>query len=58
MKGAYKYMKILLVFFLEKKIIWGNLIFLALRPFFTVWLGVVKLSLTTVNWILKQSGHD
>ena len=50
-------MKILLVAFQEKKI-WGNLIFLAFRPFFTVWLGMVKLSQATVNWILKQLGHD
>ena len=58
MKGTNSYMKILLVVFWEKKFIWGNLIFLAFRPFFTVWLGMVKLSQTTVNWILKQSGHD
>ena len=37
---------------------WGNLIFLAFRPYFTVWLVMVKLSQATVNWILKQSGHD
>ena len=41
MKGANWYMKISLV---RKKFIWGNLIFLAFRPFFTVWLGMVKLS--------------
>ena len=35
-KGANRYMKILLVLFREKKFIWGNLIFLAFRPFFTV----------------------
>ena len=34
------------------------MIFLAFRPFFTVWLGMVKLTQATVNWILKQSGHD
>ena len=34
--------------------IWGNFIFLALMPFFTVSLGIVKLSQATVNWILKQ----
>ena len=45
-------MKILLVVF------WGNLIFLAFRPFFTVWLGMVKLSQATVNWTLKQLRHD
>ena len=38
--------------------IWGNVIFLAFRPFFTVWLGMVKLSQASVNWILKQSGRD
>ena len=38
-EGANRYMKILLVVFLEKKLIWGNLILLAFRPFFTVWLG-------------------
>ena len=37
---------------------WGNLMFLAFRPFFTVWLVMVKLGLATVNWIPKQSGHD
>ena len=58
MKGANRYMKNLLVVFWEKKIIWGNLIFLAFRPFFTVWLGMVKLNQVIVNWILKQSGHD
>ena len=41
-------------YFFEKKIHWGNLIFLALRPFFTVWLGMVKSSQATVNWIVKQ----
>ena len=41
-----------------KNFIWGNLIFLAFRPFFTVRLGMVKLSQATVNWILKQSGHN
>ena len=34
------------------------MIFLAFRPIFTVWLGMVKFSQVTVNWILKQSGHD
>ena len=36
MKGADSCMKILLVVFREKKTIWGNLIVLAFRPFFTV----------------------
>ena len=31
------------------------MIFLAFRPFYTVWLGMVKLSQATVNLILKQS---
>ena len=51
-KGANRYMKVLLVVFREK--IQFKLIFLAFRPFFTVWLGMVKLSQATVNWILKQ----
>ena len=37
---------------------WGNLMFLAFRPFFTVWLAMVKLGQATVNWILKQSRND
>ena len=36
----------------------GNLIFLAVRQFFAVRLGWSKLSQATVNWILKQSGHN
>ena len=44
MKGANRYMNILLLIFREKK--------------FTVRLGMVKLSQATANWILKQSGHD
>ena len=36
MNGANSYIKILLVVFREKKFIWGNLISLAFRPFFTV----------------------
>ena len=60
MKGTNSYMKILLVVFWEKKFIWGNLIFLAFRPFFTVWLGMVKLSQVTVNWyhfsVFRESG--
>ena len=55
---ANRYLKILLVVFLREKFIWVNLIFLAFRPFFTVWLGMVKLSQATVDWILKQSYHD
>ena len=56
MRGANRYMK--KIFFFSKKIIWDNLIFLAFRPFFTVRLGMVKLNQATVNWILKQQGHD
>ena len=51
---ANRYLKILLVVFLREKFIWVNLIFLAFRPFFTVWLGMVKLSQATVNWILNS----
>ena len=36
--SANRYIKISLVDFREKKFVWGNLIFLALRPFFTLWL--------------------
>ena len=36
MKGASRYIKILVVVYQEKKFIWGNLIFLAFRSFFTV----------------------
>ena len=43
MKRANRYLKILLVVFREKKFIWGNLIFSAFRPFFTVWLSMVKI---------------
>ena len=57
MKGADSYMKILVVF-REKKFIWGNLVFLAFGPFFSVWLAMVKLSQATVNCIFKQSWHD
>ena len=32
----------------------SNLIFLAFRPFFTIWLGMVKLIHATVNWILNS----
>ena len=41
MKRANMYMKLLLFF--KKNFIWSNLIFLALRPFFTVWLGMVEI---------------
>ena len=61
MKEANRYMKILLVVFQEKKFIRDNLIFLAFlafRTFFTVRLGLVKLSQVTGNWILKQQGHS
>ena len=43
MEGANRYMKILFVVFWEKKFIWGNFIFLAIRPFFTVWLGMIEI---------------
>ena len=56
MKVANSYMKILFVVFREK-IYLGQFDLFALRPL-TVWLGIVKLSQATVNWILKQSGHD
>ena len=49
MKGANRFMKILLVVFREKN---------SFGAVFTVWLGMIKLSQATVNWILKQSGHD
>ena len=56
MKGANRYMKILLVVFQEKNVIWGSLIFLGHFLLFDwAW---SKLSQATVNWILKQSGHD
>ena len=58
MKVANRYMKNFISCFSRKKFIWSNLIFLAFRPFFTIWLGMVKLSQATVNWNLKQSGHD
>ena len=60
LKGADRYLKILLVFFfLRKKLIWCNLIFLAFRPFFyCLIMGMVKLSHATVNRMLKQSEHD
>ena len=41
MKGANRYMKIFC--FLRKNLIWDDLIFLALRPFFTLWLGMVEI---------------
>ena len=43
-------------YFRRTKFIWGNSIFLAFRLFFTVWLGMVKLSQVAVNWILKSQG--
>ena len=52
MKGANSYMKILLVISQEKNS------FGAIWSFLTVWLGMIKLSQATVNWILKQSEHD
>ena len=58
MKGANRYIKILLVVFSRKKFILGCLIFLAFMSFFTVWLDMVNLSKATANWILKQSRHD
>ena len=42
-KGANRYMKILLVVFREKKFILGNLIFLAFRSFFTLGLDMVEI---------------
>ena len=38
------------------KFIWGNLILLAFRLFFTVRFSMVKLSQATVNWILNSQG--
>ena len=56
-KGANRYMKFYC--FLRKNFILGNLIFLALKPFFTVWLGMVEIEPGhCYYWILKQSGHD
>ena len=54
-------MKILLVIFGTKfisgtKFIWGNLIFLAFRVFFTVWFGMFKFSQVTINWIFNSQG--
>ena len=46
MKRANRYMKILLFF--KENFIWSNLIFFALRPFFTLWLGM-KLSQVTIT---------
>ena len=57
MKGAYRPMKILLAVFREKNHL-GYLIILVFRPFFTVWLGMDKLSQVTINWMFKQLGHD
>ena len=54
MKGANRYMKILWVVFREKNSFGAIWSFLAFRPFFTLWFGMVKLGQATVNWILKQ----
>ena len=43
-------------YFSRTKFIWDNSIFLAFKLFFTVWLGMVKLSQVTVNWILNSQG--
>ena len=55
---GYKVCKKFISWFSRKQFIWGNLIFLILRPLFTASLGMFKLTQATVNWILKQSGHD
>ena len=56
MKGDNRYM---IFFFLRKNFIWGNFIFFASRPFFTVWLDMVEIEPGhCYYWILKQSGHD
>ena len=56
MKGPNRYMKILLVAFLEK--IWFEAIW-SFRSFFTVWLGMVKIEHDHCDyWILKLSQHD
>ena len=47
-------MKVLLVVFREKKFFLSNLIFLAFGPFFTAWLGMVKLSQATANWTFNS----
>ena len=52
MKRASRYMKVLLVAFFRKKFIWGNLIFLAFRLFFTVWLCMVKLSQDMISFMI------
>ena len=67
MKGANRYMKILLAVFREKKIICDNLIFLAMRPFFLFdwpwsnWarpLLIGSLNSQDMVRILKQWRHD
>ena len=56
MKGANRYMKILLVVFWEKFHLGQFDLF---RPFFTVWLALVEIESGHCDcWILKQSGHD
>ena len=56
LKGSDRYMKILLVVFREQNSFGGNSVFLAFRLFFTVRLGMFKLSQVTVNWILNSQG--
>ena len=56
MKGATRYMKILLIIFREKVHLGQFYPFNLLVIFY--FLGMVKLSQATVNWILKQLGHD
>ena len=56
MKGANRYMKILLVVFWEKFHLGQFDLF---RPFFTVWLSMVEIEPGHCYcWILEQSGHD
>ena len=60
MKGTDRYI-VSSMSFLRKSFIWGNFIFLAFRPFFTVCLGMVKIEPGHCHcyyWILKWSGHD
>ena len=70
MKGANRYMEILLVVFPKKKLIWGNLIFLGHFLLFDwTWLKLSQATLTmdlysghdffhAYYWILKQPEHD
>ena len=56
MKGAHRYMKILLVAFQEKNHLGQFDLF---RSFFTVWLGMVEIEPGYSQYhILKQSGHN